>query len=285
MIENQLKIFLDNNFNDDEKFALIRGNGLTAIMEKYYSVYPLRELANQMKNNNRVIDIVKQGQMIRLFRDFNCNNVPVLYFKGEILQKMLYKDITLRPAGDIDIYVSPDRFDVALSVLYNNGFVFRYTDTLYNNHHVQYDKGHMKLELHRNLFNPFTHINETYFFNHLVSYPYNDYDCFIFDETAMILHLFYHLYMDVILSNHVFVSNMKNNIDMATRFIFRSYEIAKCIFTFNTQIKWDEIVLDVMSQKLCSHFINMIRMIDFIFPNILPTDFLKAVYKKEYVTF
>ena len=220
MIEEQLKFFLDNNFNDEDKFSLIKANGLSAIMENYYSEYPLSEFARNMKSNNRVIHIVKQGQMVKLIKDFNHNDISVLYFKGEVLQSLLFENVDVRPAGDIDIYVVPDKFNTAMSVLKENGFVFRNSNTINNNHHVQYVKGHIKLELHKNLFNPFTKINETIFFDHLIPYQCKGYSCLTFDKTATILHLFYHLYMDTLLSQRSFDSNMKNNAYMAKRFLF-----------------------------------------------------------------
>ena len=284
MIEEQLKFFLDNNFNDEDKFSLIKANGLSAIMENYYSEYPLSELAKNMKSNNRVIHIVKQGQMVKLIKDFNQNDISVLYFKGEVLQSLLFENVDVRPAGDIDIYVVPDKFNTAMSVLKEYGFVFRNSNTINNNHHVQYVKGHIKLELHKNLFNPFTKINETIFFDHLVSYQYKGYNCLVLDETATILHLLYHLYMDAMSSPHKFDSIMKNNASMALRFLFRAYEIAKYTYIFKKQISWDQINSDLMSQNLRICFKNMIMMIDFIFPGILPESFLNSVYKKEYIT-
>lgn len=283
MIEEQLKSFLDNNFNDEDKFSLIKANDLSAIMASYYSDYPLSEFAKNMKSNNRVIHIVKQGQMVKLIKDFNSNNISVLYFKGEVLQSLLFENVDLRPAGDIDIYVVPDRFNAAMSVLKENGFVFRNSNTINNNHHVQYVKGHIKLELHKNLFNPFTKINETIFFDHLIPYQCKGYSCLTFDKTATILHLFYHLYMDTLLSKRNFDSIMKNNAYLAKRFLFRAYEIAKCVFIFKDQIEWEQINSDIMSQKLRIYFKNMIIMIDYIFPEILPELFLNSVLKKEYM--
>lgn len=283
MIEEQLKFFLDNAFNDEDKFSLINANGLSAIMANYYSEYPLSESAKNMKSNNHVIHIVKQGQMVKLIKDFNHNDISVLYFKGDVLQSLLFEDVDVRPAGDIDIYVVPDKFNTAMSVLKENGFVFRNSNTINNNHHVQYVKGHIKLELHKNLFNPFTKINETIFFDHLIPYQSKGYRCLTFDKTATILHLFYHLYMDTLLSEHSFDSNMKNNAYMAKRFLFRAYEIAKYTFKFKDQIEWDQINSDIMSQKLRIYFKNMIVTIDYIFPKILPELFLNSVNKKEYM--
>ncbi len=282
MIEKHLKLFLDNNFNDENKFSLIKSNGLSAIMESYYSDYPLSEFAKNMKSNNRVIHIVKQGQMAKLVKDFDNNDISVLYFKGEVLQSTLFENADLRPAGDIDIYVAPDKFNTAMSVLKENGFVFKNSNTINNNHHIQYVKGHIKLELHKNLFNPFTKINETIFFDHLIPYQCKGYNCLTFDETATILHLFYHLYMDTLLSKRNFDSIMKNNVSMAQRFLFRAYEIAKYIFLFTNQIKWDQINADIMSQNLNIYFKNMIIMIDYIFPKILPESFLNSIHQKKY---
>lgn len=282
MIEEQLKLFLDNKFKDEDKFSLIKTNGLSAIMANYYRDYSLSEFAKKMKSNNRVIHIVKQQQMAKLVKDFTHNDISVLYFKGEVLQSLLFENIDLRPAGDIDIYVVPDKFNTAMSVLRENGFVFRNSNTINNNHHIQYVKGYIKLELHRNIFNPFTKINETIFFDHLVSYQCKEYNCLTFDKTATILHLFYHLYMDTLLSKHNFDTIMENNISMAKRFLFRAYEIAKYVFIFKDQIEWDQINSDITSQKLCVYFKNMIIMINYIFPEILPELFLNSVHKKEY---
>ena len=70
---------------------------------------------------------------------------------------------------------------------------------------------------------------------------------------------------------------------MAKRFLFRAYEIAKYVFIFKDQIEWNQINSDIMSQKLRTYFKNMIIMIDYIFPEILPELFLNSVYKKEYI--
>lgn len=282
MIEEQLKFFLDKNFSNEEKFALIKENGLSAIMESYYIDYPLSEFAKNMKSNNRVIHIVKQRQMIKLINDFNRDNISVLYFKGEVLQNALFECVDLRPAGDIDIYVAPDKFDTAMSILKENGFIFRDSNTINNKHHIQYVKGHIKLELHRNLFNPRTKINETIFFNHLMQYRCKEYSCLAFDETATVLHLFYHLYMDTLLSKRNFDPIMKNNVSIAKRFLFRAYEIVKYVFIFNDRIEWNQINSDISTQTLCPCFKNMITMIDYVFPEIIPKSFLNIVYKKEY---
>jgi hypothetical protein len=282
MIEEQLKLFLDNNFNDEEKFSLIKANGLSAIMADYYSEYPLSEFAKKMKSNNRVIHIVKKGQMAKLIKDFDHDGISVLYFKGDVLQSLLFGNVDLRPAGDIDIYVTPAKFNTAMSILKDNGFIFRDCNTINNNHHVQYVKGHIKLELHKNLFNPFTKINETVFFDHLVPYKCKEYNCLTFDNTATILHLFYHLYMDTLLDKRNFDPIMKNNLSMAKRFLFRAYEIAKYVFIFKEQIDWDQINSDIASQKLRIYFKNMIIVINVIFPEILPKSFLNSVCKKEY---
>ncbi len=284
MVEEQLKFFLDNNFNDEDKFSIIKANDLSAVMENYYSDYPLSEFAKNMKSNNHVINIVKQRQMVKLVENFNRKNISVLYFKGEILQNILFENADLRPAGDIDIYVVPNKFDTAMSILKENGFIFKNSNTINNNHHIQYVKGHIKLELHKSIFNPSLKLNETIFFNHTVPYLYKGYSCLTFDETATVLHLLYHLYMDTLLSEHNFDSIMKNNISMAKRFLFRVYEIAKYTFLFKNRIKWDKITSDIMSQNLYVNFKNMIIMTDYIFPKILPDSVLNTVRIKEFFT-
>jgi hypothetical protein len=283
MIEEQLKYFLDSNFNDESKFSIIKANGLSAIMESYYIDYPLSEYAKNMKSNNHVIQIAKQKQMVNILSRFNFHHVSALYFKGEVLQKSLYEDIDLRPAGDIDIYVAPEQFHTAMSVLKENGFSFRYGNTINNDHHVQYVKGHINLELHKNLFTPFIRIDEAIFFNHLVPYKYKDSECVIFDETATILHLLYHLYMDTLLAHCRFDPIMRNNAGIANRFLLRAYEIAKYAHMYTDKIDWGQLRSNINSQKLQIYFKNAMTMVCYIFPDAFPESLLNTICEKEYM--
>ncbi len=276
--EFMIREYLDNNFKEDEKFLLIKRNGLTAIMENYYENYPLHDLAGRMKNDNRVIQIVKQDYMLRLFADFKDSNISVLYFKGEILQEALYKNIYLRPAGDIDIYVWPDTFDRSKELINKQG----YTCIKKVRHHTQYIKGHISLELHRYLFHPAVELDESFFFDHLSLKDYKGYRHYIFDHTAELLYLFYHLYMHVLLDARTYDHIIGNSVNMAERFLFRAFEIAKYVEIYHKEIDWEQICLNIKAQRLRVDFKNMVTVIHSIFPGCFPVNFMVEAEKKEY---
>ncbi len=285
IIEHQLKLFLDTNFDEEYKFTLIKENYLSAIMENQYDInsYPLLDHSKNMKSNNHVINAIKHNYVSNIIKDFNSQNIPVLYFKGEILQTQLFQNPDLRPVGDIDLYVFPNEFSHAMSLLQKHGFVFKNDNSIYHKHHIQYVKGHIKLELHKHIFNPFINIREDVFFKHLIPYEYENYMCLTFDSTTTILHLLYHLYMDTILKKDKFDLVLKNNVNMALRFLFRAYEFAKYINKFKNRINWEIIISDIGMQRLTANFKNMTILINHIFPNTIPDIVFNTIMDKDYI--
>ena len=197
----------------------------------------------------------------------------------------MYDDLDLRPAGDIDIYVIPNKFNSAMSILKKHGFVFRNSDTINNNHHVQYIKGHIELELHKKLFNPFIKIDETYLQNNICSFILFNQNILTFNITATFLHLIYHLYMDtyLVFYKSLYYTLLNKPIPKAQRFLFRAYEIALFSEKYCDEIKWEDIIEDIKKQKLCISFEKMIMDILEIFPGAFPDTFIKTVYRLDYI--
>lgn len=284
MVGEQLRAYLDNNFSTSDKFELIKANDLVAIMEKYYCDYPLSAFARSVKSSNHVIRMVKHRYMIELIKDFNYNHITILYFKGEVLQAQLYDDLDLRSPGDIDIYVASNRFIDAMSILEDHGFLLDDNNVISKDHHSQYKKGHIKLELHKNLFNPFTRIDETYLRTNTHHCRLGDEEVLTFSTTATLLHLIYHLYMDYYLAcESLYQTLVKKSIPKAKRFLYRAYEIALFSEKYYSQIKWEDMIEDIKKQSFRIIFKKMIKDILNIFPTAFSDEFIYAVYRLNYI--
>jgi len=62
------------------------------------------------------------GASIRLKRDFDAANIPVLFVKGLTLGQLAYRDISLKMGWDVDILVPPERLKDALAILEKHGY-------------------------------------------------------------------------------------------------------------------------------------------------------------------
>jgi hypothetical protein len=61
-----------------------------------------------------------------VLNELKQKNIKIILRKGVVLAKLLYKDIGLRPMGDIDILVHPEDWLEIDNILKENGFVSRY---------------------------------------------------------------------------------------------------------------------------------------------------------------
>lgn len=98
------------------------------------------------------------------------------------------------------IYISPNNFNNALKILFKLGYCLVDNTTILNKHHVSLHKDKVVVELHKNIFNPFTEIDESYLRANIRTYVLDNQNVFTFNITATLLHLIYHLYMDTYLA-------------------------------------------------------------------------------------
>lgn len=222
---------------------------------------------------------------------FSANNVDAIFFKGLLLAEMLYDKPQKRHIGDIDVFVYKKDFPTALTLLIKLGYVFCNTNTFYNEHHIVFIRNNVKVELHKNIFNPQIGINEKYLLNNTVSYQVAGHAVPTFCITSSLLHLIYHLYMDTYFAyKEVYyayadiINILKGKRSIKTgRFLYRAYEIALFTEKYNQKIHWDDIQEDLKCQNLCILFQKMIMDILEIFPNAFPESFLNTVSKLNYV--
>ena len=132
------------------------------VINKNYLQYQYVEDVHNVKFLlNKANVILLQNELIKIAKEFNGHGIEYIAFKGAILANRLYDNIFTRFFSDIDVFVFPKHFDNALNLLYKNGYVLRYPNVLSGTHHAALKKDKIVLELHRNILNPFTQIDET----------------------------------------------------------------------------------------------------------------------------
>lgn len=254
------------------------------IIQKNHLQYQYIDEAHNVKLLlNKANVILLQNELIKIVNEFNDSGIEYIAFKGAILANRLYDNIYTRFFSDIDVFVFPQHFEKALDVLYNNGYVLRYPNILSNPHHTALKNGKIVVELHKNILNPFTEINESYMYDHTEIFDLSKQNVITFDTTATLLHLFYHLYMDTNGAYKSFYSLFENGtLPKAERFLYRAYEIALFSEKYRSAVKWDDIINDLKKQPLRIFFKQMISDIDRIFNGALPEFFIKAVNQLNY---
>lgn len=223
-------------------------------------------------------------KLFKVCEMFDINNINYVTFKGVVLSYRIYNNPYSRLCGDIDIFVNSKDFNSALELLIINGYNVFDVSSFKNEHHIVLNDGVTTLELHKNILNPFTNIDETYIRNHTETISIEGNKITTFDDTATLLHLIYHLYMDTYLATGSLYNIFANkSIPKAGRFLYRAYEIALFSEKYYNQIKWEEIIGDIKKQKLRIIFKKMIMDILEIFPEVFPQSFLHTVYNLNYV--
>lgn len=240
--------------------------------------------AEQFSLLNTLATQKNSKQLFKVCEIFDTNDIDYITFKGVVLSCRLYNNPYLRLCGDIDIFVNNKNFNSALELLLTNGYTVDSVSNLKNEHHIVLNNGITKLELHKNILNPFTKINETYMQDHTENVVISNQKIRTFDITTTLLHLFYHLYMDTCLSsNNIYAISTNKRYGIAKRFLYRAYEIASFAEKYFKDIKWNDIISDIKTQKLRIVFKYMVEDILEIFPNAFPAKLVDAINSLEYV--
>ena len=253
-------------------------------------------LSNEYKNNEfinscteserikKVFYIIRKNKCLQLINILSKSGIPYILFKGIVLAERLYELPYYRPIGDIDLFVSQEYYYQVVDILQNNQYdmIERTKDT---NHHIVFNDNDVSIELHKNILNPFTNIDETYIRNHTETISIEGNKITTFDDTATLLHLIYHLYMDTCLSsNNIYAISTNKSYGIAKRFLYRAYEIALLAEKYFKDIKWNDIISDIKIQKLRIVFKYMVEDILEIFPNAFPAKLVDVINSLEYVS-
>lgn len=278
--ENLLS-YIGQNFEDENVKEILLKNSLLGV------VFENSALDNDEKNilfYNRLIKKKHMSVSLKIQNILQNNDIKCIFFKGLFLSQKLYNDPLKRISADIDLYVHKKDYYAALKILLHSGFILINKKYLKNNHHIAITDGEILIELHKNILNPFTMIDEKYIVSNIDTIKIENNPFQTFDTTATLLHLIYHLYMDTSLTViGLYDILTKKNIPKTKRFLYRAYEIALFSEKYYNQIKWEEIIGDIKKQKLRIIFKKMVMDILEIFPNIFPEFFLQAIYQLDYI--
>lgn len=277
--------YLISNFSTCEILNILRENSLYLKFASRFSNKDNKKLIalNQLYNSFNIAAVCK------IICDIEKMHVEYIFFKGFLLSQRLYGSPDQRACGDIDFYVESQYFDKVYFYLLEQGFELVYKNGLSNPHHVVLSKGRKGLELHRNLFHPIVGINENFLRKNLQrctipDFQNSTFEVTTFNETATILHLIYHLYMDTWLnSNNLYSIYSSRTLKKANRFLYRAYEIALFSEKYFEDIIWEDVIRDISNQKLRIIFKKMVLDIVQIFPDVFPKSVLDKILDMDYI--
>src|ERR1041384_7981768 len=101
-------------------------HGLTPLLQKHLpaDLTPVNVLSRlklqSVANTQNVLHLV--GKQLKVYRSFKESNIRVAILKGSVLSQMVYGDVALRQAGDIDVLISRADFAAAKIVLEALGY-------------------------------------------------------------------------------------------------------------------------------------------------------------------
>lgn len=281
--------YVAENVSEDSRFEFLSYNRILLLFAQNNIIQfdnRENERIRRYLFNNRIKYLMQIKELIRINTLFNSNDIISIYFKGVVLAELLYSPAYYRKTGgDIDVYVAPNKFTKALTILYNDGYELTVPNGEDNKHHIVLRKDGFIVELHKNFFNPIIGVEESYLRNHYTLLPLGDDYIKTFSRTATLLHLLFHAYMDSYLtSNNLYTLFSKKKFPETNQFLFRAYEIALFSEKYFDEIRWNEIIEDVKHQKLRIIFKKMINDILAIFPEAFPNSFIHTVDNLDYVS-
>lgn len=236
------------------------------------------------KQKRKIIMMMNQNTLLEISDMFHDNNINYIGFKGVILSNLLYNNSTSRNAGDIDVLVEKANFECAYHLLMERGYELQDINDYDNPHHIVLKDRTAIIELHRNIIHPDINIDETYLRNSRSTIQILGKSVDTFTLTGTLLHLFYHLYMDVCLEDTIMYDFFaRKQYPKVKRFLYRAYEIAMFSEKYRDKICWDKIGDDLQRQKLRVCFKKMIMDIIEIFPDLFPDSLLKIINQLNYV--
>jgi hypothetical protein len=110
-------------------FVTAQAHGLLPLFQKHLTTAASEMIPghflSQLKrasvaNSQNVLHLI--GKQLRIYKLFKENGIPVAIFKGPLLAWIAYGEISLRQAGDIDVLISRQHFNQAITLLESLGY-------------------------------------------------------------------------------------------------------------------------------------------------------------------
>jgi hypothetical protein len=125
----ELRRLLRQPLNWDYLLAIAHAHGLSPLLQKHLctvggdlvpSHFLSRLKRESVANSQSVLHLI--GKQLRVYKLFKEHGLPAALFKGPLLSKMAYGEISLRQAGDIDLLISREHFNQARVLLESLGY-------------------------------------------------------------------------------------------------------------------------------------------------------------------
>src|SRR5215212_3414652 len=125
----ELRQLLRQPLDWDYVLATASAHGLLPLLQKHLSTVAgdlvPRQFLSRLKresvaNSQTVLHLV--GKQLRVYKLFKEHEIPVALFKGPVLARMAYGEMSLRQAGDIDLLINREHFDRARMLLASLGY-------------------------------------------------------------------------------------------------------------------------------------------------------------------
>ncbi|MBQ6687478.1 MAG: nucleotidyltransferase family protein [Bacilli bacterium] len=275
---------LDNGINKIENIIRNRNSGINQNI--VINKQQILEYDQQKENSYNFIKNYNFFMLKKICSDFNKLGIKYIVLKGCVLSYLLYDDPRRRTSSDIDIFVFKEYLETAIQYMENNGFVNLNKEIAHHKkvvHHYVFNNNICSVEIHKNILIPQINIDESYLKNTLQQYNIQGVEIYSFSITAILVHLFYHLYMDVYISHltHYEVIT-RGGLPKSKRFMYRIYEIVLYVQKYRKTINWEEFYNEVNSQKLMVMFKFMFVEILELFPKIIPRFYAIKLCSKNY---
>ena len=134
--EEEIRGIIGDSINWEELFALgSRNRMLPFLYRNLKNIQDLDipdEVSDSLRNSykrNASRNLFRLTAVIRIVKEFEETQIPVIVFKGPVSSSLLYKDLGLRVFTDIDMIVQADRFIDTNDVLNDIGLSSEYTLT------------------------------------------------------------------------------------------------------------------------------------------------------------
>lgn len=124
-----LRDLVRRNVDWDYLFATTQAHGLLPLLHKHLHAnasdlvpghFLSRLKRESVANSQNVLHLV--GKQLRIYKLFKENSIPIALFKGPLLARLAYGELSLRQAGDIDVLIDRADFNRARQLLESLGY-------------------------------------------------------------------------------------------------------------------------------------------------------------------
>ncbi len=259
-------------------------HGTAPLMYNYFKKHDLETyipptLYKNLKGNymqTYAIHAIALDTLKEVFEVFHKNEIPTILLKGVEAATFIYNDPGLRPMGDVDIVVPPEKLLVAEALLFEMGFVYarpykskRLRTLNIHNHLDPFIKNGVKIELHRDL-SSIHHVHRmplNYVWKNVKEVDFYNTKVYLILNDAYLHYLCLHALI-----------HFSNNIVRLNSFVDISEFIKKHEKSFN----WSDIAQKSMLFKTTEPLYKALYIMHHYFRAPVPGSILEEIYEQGY---